>query len=713
MASLLGRYVHAIVLVVGTCATTSGQPVRFEVTVTKMEYLVAEPVSLTLSWTNRSETPIEFDLGNVYNVSTIQVSIDGGQFVTFTRPGGIIRRRVSANGLPDPVMHLAPGESFGQTAFLIEGLYEGSQERFLLYRPGRYTLRAGPHDRTSIELRVDLPTSIEDKQAFVPWKEASPQFALVPFSSTASTDRLKALIAKHPKSLYTEYARLGIARQLVLGHLRDKSESRKEAATYLASLRDSNNLSIVEHALWVEVFLADSHDGAKRIAYKLQQVNPKSEYLQRLRKMGIMPKEPGREDEAEQPRLSPEEKPTTRGPIPLLVDQGSLAGLPAGAAKLLEKYWKAFARRDIDGAMECLSDDFVSIDGTRDRRRRYWESTLATVDVTHLHIRVDKTYEATSYRSPPGPVGKSTRLQGDLLVVQGQGTAREKGRTDASAITWVLRRVNEDTWTIVSEFAGPVGQQQGEAGESPEAVDPADQPRPPAQQPPEKPDGAEAAQEGWIVVHPAQAKFDPEHFKTVPMEDRSFVHEKHRRDEILRELIGKYGAEKDIEIREGGGQIFVVYRWVKDPWLEQMREEYARATLDQFKLIYARDEKVGPYVLKDMKTQYDVTVDHVPYALMLQFHDDQRLATAQVTIGGQKDLVDPTTVAPPDQDEWRPTRMGDSLVYWRRTADGTQLSWYNKWGHKLMVSGITRADDPLLKHFLERFPPPARREPPQ
>ncbi len=706
----------AFVLFMATCAATGADAVRPSLSVTKTDYLVAEPVSITFTWTNRSEERVEFDTFVAYQYPSIYVSIDDGEFRAFSRRNGFFAHPdEDFDQFSYPRVELAPGETFSLTTFVFDATYENSDKQLLLYRPGRYRLRATPADTTEVTLDVRAPTSEIDKRALRPWRDASNEFELAPDWAHPRFDRLKAFLDDFPDSQYGQYARLGIATQLIM-HTRTMAneEASANGLAYLQPLlRDGGSTPIVEDALRLKFYATDSREEQRRILYRIEQLNPKSGFAQGLRRSGYTPIDPGlatAPDDKTRPR---QEEPERPGPIPLVIDQDSLARLPPGAAKVFEKYWKAFARRDIDGAMECLSDDFVSLEGRKEGRRRFWDSMLRTVDMRQLHIRVEKAFEATSFESPPGPGGKSTRFDGDLLVVRGQGTARLADRTDVGDMTWVLRRSDEDTWTIVSEFPGPAKQPPQEPDGVRQVVDPADEPRPPAQQPSEKPDTAQRAHEGWIVVHPAQTEFDPERFKTVPVEDRSFLHEKHRRDEILRELVEKYRAEEDIEIREGGGQLFVVYRWIKDPRIEQRREEYVRATLEQMEAKYARDPRIGPYVLKDVKKQYDVTVEKVPYALLIEFHDDQRSASAQVTIAGQwdLDLADPKPADPPDPDEWRPTRIGDSRVYWRRTADGTELLWHGTWGLKFTVSGITRADDPLLKHYLERFPPPRQDAP--
>ncbi len=280
--------IGAIVLLLPVSDATAVEVVGPELSVTKTEHLTAEPVSLTLTWTNRSEEAAKFDTRIAHEYSTIVVSVDDGGFREFVRTW-----RLAFQSCTDTIYRtvtLDPGESYSIAWFIVRGLFDKSDEQFLLFRPGRYTLRANPDDKYGVNIEARAPTNEQDRQALDRWRNgASWQFQFRPYWIAPDFDSLNGLIREYPDSVYAQYARLAAARHLVdNGSLREKEEVMRETVPYLEPLlRDRKNPVILEQALWL---LAATRravgEEANHIADRIERVNPKSEYLKLLRMLG-------------------------------------------------------------------------------------------------------------------------------------------------------------------------------------------------------------------------------------------------------------------------------------------------------------------------------------------------------------------------------------------------------------------------------------------
>jgi hypothetical protein len=372
---------------------------------------------------------------------------------------------------------LAPGESRHFTTFVVEGVVHGTDKQFLLYRPGRYTLRAGKNDKPGASVDVAMPTRQQDIRAYEEWKrQVAARVALAPWYSTQEVDALKQFAADYPDSVYAQYARLAVARYLVEGDMhRDTDEGRAKAVAYLRPLVGDENPAIREHALWLNAQARRvTGKECKRILREILQVNPKSQYADVLWRIvhpsSKRPHQPGEAVE-EQP-LATEPKATS--PVPLDLDRRSLAGLPPGAAALLEQWQTAMARRDVDGALACLSEDFVGNQGSKDDVRRHWEVSFRSAHersiLKQLRFRVEGFHRAASYERPPNDdgwrppddQGKRARFQGDLLIVRARATTQTIGSEILTDLTIVLKELDGDKWTIVSSQAKPVNSRRRE-----------------------------------------------------------------------------------------------------------------------------------------------------------------------------------------------------------------------------------------------------------
>jgi len=365
------------------------------------------------------------------------------------------------------MVSLDPGETYSLTVFVLKARVDET-EQFLLLRPGRYTLRAHKDDQQGVSIEARVPSNEQDKLAFTHWRDrAASQFPLLPESIVPDLEPLKDLIAKYPKSVYAQYARLALARHLVR---RDRSprkdDSRKEVIGYLQSLvSDHTNPPIVEHALWLQYSITHAREQRRRLIHELAQVNPRSGFLDILRQSVLgrteLPRTvPSRDGEDEQGNSFEPQEPEATSPVPLDLDRRSLAGLPPDAAALLETWRTAIARRDVEGALACLSEDFVGNQGSKDDVRRHWEVSFRSAHersiLKQLGFRVEGFHRAASYERPPDDQGKSARFKGDLLIVRARATTQTIASSILTDLTIVLKTLDDDKWTIVSSHARPV-----------------------------------------------------------------------------------------------------------------------------------------------------------------------------------------------------------------------------------------------------------------
>ena len=131
----LGRFLAAA-LIVGSLSARAEDRIGVEFFVPKSDYLLAEPVSLTVRWKNESQEAVKFSLRTVAEFATVYVSIDGGKFRKFTSRGGFDRKSDPRLKVSYSNVQLAPGAYYSETMFVLDGALEGDPWGLLLARPG-------------------------------------------------------------------------------------------------------------------------------------------------------------------------------------------------------------------------------------------------------------------------------------------------------------------------------------------------------------------------------------------------------------------------------------------------------------------------------------------------------------------------------------------------------------------------------------------------
>lgn len=456
-------YLVAVALASYCSSASPTEAIRMALSVPKTDYLVAEPLSLTVQCINNSPDPITFNTRLAVEIPVLYVSVNGGKLEEFRHPDGFQRREDprSDETVEYPSVQLLPGESFSTTAFVVKGHYGDSGEEFLLFRPGKYRLHASTEGKDGVVIEAALPTTDVDKQALLLWKDrAAGQFTLAPYGTDPKLDALRSLASRFPDSVYTQYARLGIVRQILnQPHLSAKAEPRKEAEVELNRvLQEGGNPAVVEHAIFFKAWeFAKSQGEKKALARELMRVHPKSGYLQRLQEITITCAEDSdaHKNASRERRVAKDD--VVRGPVRLSLQPGPLAQMPAGAGTTIKKYWSAICSRDLDAALGCLSAKFMGDDGTKENRRRVWEKHLRADEARELEIDVLDAQRANSYSRPASlPAGKAANFKGEMAIVRARMVAGLEGQRRVDRlVTWVLEAQSDDNWLIVSEYVHP------------------------------------------------------------------------------------------------------------------------------------------------------------------------------------------------------------------------------------------------------------------
>ncbi len=217
------------------------------------------------------------------------------------------------------------------------------------------------------------------------------------------------------------------------------------------------------------------------------------------------------------------------------------------------------------------------------------------------------------------------------------------------------------------------------------------------------------AQMGWTVVHPPAVKHEggaPGRFYKKTLEERPFGHERHKRDQILHGLVEKYRPDEDVEIAECGA-LFHVYRWV-DGAKEQAEYDMStakQAMIAELRTAFALEKRIGSYILKEAAVDCDPAKNGGPYSVVLKFLDAERSVPVEVRIEGTVSSPDTQTIPPPNLIAWETKQVGKVTVHWGNSANGARVFWQTGFGHRFTLSGIAGVDDPLLKRYLDTFPP--------
>jgi len=452
-------------------AAESGLEIEFSIA--KTEYLVCEPVILTVRWHNRTGSTVQITYENLWAGFDGRITQVGGPTRSFK-----VHRPVPMIGQGGVVPDVIPpgGQRVQQFVIVKLNLQDAARDGFLLPAPGDYTIyRKAQGRKKGVTVHVRAPQNKVDQAALRTWRAEGAQELS---STTKEIKALQKMRRNHGSSLYTQYARLGILEKLT-------SDSDVQREIIREILQADAPPPVIERTCWAGIPPSKRPEKIRLLA-RLAREYPDSVLLpDAMFSVGISSRTPERAmqvfaqlkalgvkpdsikdviqacgfdlEEVKKvtplPLKEPKKPAAPPGPITLNLDERALKGLPAGAREAFMGYWKAICRRDVEAALAFLADDFVGDEGSKTNRAKFWRKHIKRSKITSVALGIARMEITDKYeRARNLPMGSQRRWEGEIVTVSGYITTWEAdGVRRSGDKTWALKKQPDGKWLFISE----------------------------------------------------------------------------------------------------------------------------------------------------------------------------------------------------------------------------------------------------------------------